>query len=668
MKILKTIDYSTLLEELCEPNYQKFNGSRLETDKLIIVVWRAMKKPDKVMCRNNGVSKPLPTYPYITISGSWTQDEYAGIFIQEKSSKKYHFLKYKHMNAYPAEDPRLYMKNNKIYMSYNAMKINDVNCPAKVCIAIWEVQIDVSNNTLKPAKQICQYILENGKYSSVYQKMGDKIYKNFSHVENTNYYLDGFNKELTLYQNGSDVNLCSGKKISSNTASNLKSYVQPEWKISLTTPTILYKNVLLGVAHIRIKWESLSRNYYNLSTELKYMISNNDVHNSDCYFMSIYKIDCNTADCDLTKKKWFLSKPFLITGDGSERKYFSYNINFPCGISVENDELKIQYGLGDCIFLQSNVEIQFNEMYHNITYDYKDLILSPLKIDILDKRMIIPKLNCPSTIKYLLPKHILLFDLGGSGLKLVTYSFSSNFSTSINLGYWDKNSLPSLGEMVNNKINSFDLEKIVHEGAYLVFSLSGIEKLWSQELVELPSIKEIINNVHYHNMYNLFNIPKHIQSLQMTDSEAHYYGNLDSLISNDPTITNKSNILTILIGTGINMKLSINGSFKHQLKYLWDIKYNGKNIITSLMGISNISDLYKQLKYIVKECYVNIDFTNIKCFVFSGGSSNQVFKDIILDDTNIEDLSRSNNIYLNNDYICPYKGMVYKLGIEKGLK
>ena len=74
-------------------------------------------------------------------------------------------------------------------------------------------------------------------------------------------------------------------------------------------------------------------------------------------------------------------------------------------------------------------------------YDYKDLELYHLELSVIEKKPIIEKLNCPSTIKYILPKTVFLFDLGGSGLKLCIYTFKRSYSKMFRLGYWDKESL-----------------------------------------------------------------------------------------------------------------------------------------------------------------------------------------------------------------------------------
>jgi len=54
------------------------------------------------------------------MSESWSYDEYCGILIVDNNDRTdTKFIKYKHMNAHPAEDPRLYTKNGKdLYLYY----------------------------------------------------------------------------------------------------------------------------------------------------------------------------------------------------------------------------------------------------------------------------------------------------------------------------------------------------------------------------------------------------------------------------------------------------------------------------------------------------------------------------------------------------------------------
>jgi len=83
MKVIKTIDFSSMLKDCCDDNYQKFNGSIYNFDNYTVIAWRAQIKPENISCKEYGdnKSKVLPTYPYLTMSGSWNYDEYAGVYI-----------------------------------------------------------------------------------------------------------------------------------------------------------------------------------------------------------------------------------------------------------------------------------------------------------------------------------------------------------------------------------------------------------------------------------------------------------------------------------------------------------------------------------------------------------------------------------------------------------
>jgi hypothetical protein len=48
MKLIQTIDFSTILKECCDDDYQKFNGSIYNYDDYTVIAWRAQKKPEKL--------------------------------------------------------------------------------------------------------------------------------------------------------------------------------------------------------------------------------------------------------------------------------------------------------------------------------------------------------------------------------------------------------------------------------------------------------------------------------------------------------------------------------------------------------------------------------------------------------------------------------------------
>lgn len=667
MKLIQTIDFSSMLKGCCDDEYQKFNGSTYSYEHYTIIAWRAQKKPEKLSCKEYGEGNSvLPTYPYLTMSGSWNYDEYAGVYIINNKSGEKNFLKYKHMNAYAAEDPRLYSKFGKLYMYYTAQ----IQSFSDKHAGLWEVVIDVKNRTFGAPKQICSNIFKKNKEISIYEHINWVIYKNFSFVKEKNAYLDGFNKNIEMYRDLLSVDKCISNKLESSMPNNLLSFVQDDWKIALTTPTILYKEKLIGIAHMRVSWENLSRNFSKLSNNVQGMLKKNDVHLSDVYFMMIYSFDCK-GECNLNNAIWYLSKPFMLTGNTLSDKYYSYDVNFPCGLNINKEgNLKISYGLGDCLFFESEISYNEKDLNTGVQYDYKDLELYHLELPVIEKKPIIEKLNCSSTIKYILPKTVFLFDLGGSGLKLCIYTFKHSFSKMFRLGYWDKESLPDLNYMVNNVINKMDFDQYIHKGAYIMFSLAGTNKIWDPKLRSKPSVKPLYEDKKYHNMYNLFDIPKHISISGLTDNSSHFWGNVNAL--NDiynTNILNKS-ILSIPIGTGINMKLKVRGKLISPSKYLWDYKYNRRSIRTSFMKVLDNKQLYNLLEYILKESYSDFDINKIDYIIFSGGVTNVLFENIpknnIGDNDNVQKISGT-NIYLNKDDLCPYKGLIYNLSLQKEL-
>ena len=83
------------------------------------------------------------------------------------------------MNAYAAEDPRLYSKFGKLYMYYTA----HIESLSKKHAGLWEVVIDVKNKKFGSPKQICSDIFKKNKEISIYDHVNWVIYKNFSFVK-----------------------------------------------------------------------------------------------------------------------------------------------------------------------------------------------------------------------------------------------------------------------------------------------------------------------------------------------------------------------------------------------------------------------------------------------------------------------------------------------------
>ena len=487
--------------------------------------------------------------------------------------------------------------------------------------------------------------------------MKNNFYKNWSYVQMYNKYLDGINNILNvLTPINNDINNCSIDELKLNN-NNLQLFVQKEWKIALTTPTITYNNQLYGVIHIRIQWNDISFNYNNISPLLKKIIKKNDVHLNDFYFMSIYKIKCADNKCPIKNIK--LSNPFLITGDVSN-EYYSYNINFPCGIHIANNNISIEFGLGDCIFMKSDITLQSIKFYTK-QFDYNDLEVYTFKDDIIEKQPIITKLNCLTTIKYILPKHMFLFDLGGSGLKVVEYSFGK-FSKQINLGWWNNPSLPNLDIMVKRYIDYFNM----YNGIYLLFSLASINKIWNKDNENNENIKSIYQDKYYYNMHNLFNIPEHIPILQISDSIAHYYGNKSELDLYYKTVI-KTTIMSITIGTGINITVGKDHTFVKPTKdSIWKLTYKNINIRDVFLNIKSLPELKDILKFIKQQVYSNIDIDYV---IFSGGKINETYINKLPFMMSEETLNLHKvpdiNIFFNSDKLNPYNGLITKLSIDK---
>ena len=673
MRLISTKDFSTELEKYCGDNYNKFNGSIFVSNKYTYIAWRAQARPTNINCRGVGQTSNAPTYPYITMSGSWKYDEYCGILIVDNSDEtKTKLIKYKHMNAHPAEDLRLYTKNgNDLYLYYTAIakcELFDDNCAG-----LWEMKINTDTNEFGAPKQICKNVMTNDKSESIFGHINWNIYKNFSYIAKKDLYLDGFNKNLETYKPLINIKTCNANKISSSRSCNLSSFVPPNWKIALTTPTILYKEKLIGVAHIRINWSDLSKNFDQLSDNIKGMLRKNDVHLSDVYFMSVYNIDC-TGNCPIDKAKWNMTIPFMLTGNTLSNRYFSYDINFPCGIRMNenNDNIKISYGVGDCVFLESELFIDTNDFVNKVEFDYSHLEIFQLNFPIFEKEPIYRDLNCNSTIKYLLPKVAFLFDLGGSGLKLCTYTFNNSLGTFIRLGYWTQESLPNLNEMLEETLK--DTEKtfsdFMYEGAYALFSLAGAEKLWDPTIRSSSTVQPFLKK-KYHNVYKLFQIPRHLSASQCTDNESHYYGNIKAL--NDITNTDvfkNSTVLSIPVGTGINMKLTVRGVKVNPRKYLWEYSYNGRGIRSSFLRASNSNEVMNIIKYIIRKSYGDFNTDSIDYIIFSGGGTNKILtNESIKDSTNDPNVTvlPGTRIFLNTDDFCPFKGLLQKFAYDKNI-
>jgi hypothetical protein len=169
-------------------------------------------------------------------------------------------------------------------------------------------------------------------------------------------------------------------------------------------------------------------NFVSLSPELQRIIYKNDIHHPDWYMVSIYKMD-RQGEGGAIK----LSNPFIVTGDTSD-EYYSYNIMFPCGFYIKKNSYYLTYGLGDCLLGLAKEKL--SDLIFHEKLDYKDLKYykadDSFNSDI--KRTVIDRSLCNNDLgSLLLPHRILLFDLGGSGLKLSVYDSIRSTYTDIKL-------------------------------------------------------------------------------------------------------------------------------------------------------------------------------------------------------------------------------------------
>lgn len=682
--------------------YQKFNGSFYVYGSFKITVCRTKKLPDQPIITEVGynmrncptVSQDLPTYPYVTMDYNWNTDDGMTILIEGNNKKV--IFNYKRAGFTSAEDPRIYRKaDGKIYMYF----MSAVSCTVPNCSGIWEVEINFDRinelftemenenlffrditetvvwyNIISEPIQVCKFISTPQGDIDIFDTITGnvKIYKNFSPIEDTNSYLDGINGVIESYQTTSiNNNQMTCSKTTLIPSFDLNSVIQKEWKHTLTTPTIkVADNDFLGVTHIRIKWENITDNYNTIEPRLRKIIQKSDVHHNDFYFMSVYYIK---------NGNWIFTKPFIITGDTSDN-YFSYNICFPCGIKVnsftsEQINVLLHHGIGDCLLAQSLLRIPFNSL-SNKRFTYRDLKVYTFQDELVSKEKIYPILRCNyETLKYILPSNIFIFDLGGSGLKFIHYSFHIGYTQVVNLGRWSSTTRPDLSVMLA-KIN-IDLNTYIRNGTYLLFSLAGIEKLWEpayrkQGLIDYGNLK----------IRELFDFPDYVNVIDTGDANAHMYGSLSVL--GGPLIGNSlsSFVLYIALGTSVNTRLLRNSSSGgilrniEQLMYPWNYNFNGLDIKTAL--IQNVSDSDKFLEVISTILSLGYGFNDIQIskitnlnIIISGGGTINLHTNLNIPQRigsiYTHKLSDIVTLYLNSDPLTPYKGLVEILKIQKGI-
>ena len=612
---MSILNLSTIINSI-DKNVITYNGSVLPIgNNKNIVAYRATQKPTEV-----GVKKKhLPPYPYQQMNGSlwYNARNYIGLAVIDMSKSRPKVIsasKYVHTihprltnqelydnltESYPdvnfksllagPEDPRLYYKEvqkddmkteRKIYMNYNQSFINPLGGCEGLCVSMFEIEIKLSKLNIKiyperGKKLICEKVDdENGHIKKLFNTTNQNTIKNWSY--SPGFFIDSYKDSAFLYnlKKHNDPSECVKSKYNSV----MIPFIQDDWGVALTTPTVKYEEKLYGVAHIRIKWSAVSSNLNLCSDELKNIIKKADVHHDDFYFMSVYKIENNI---------WSMARPILATGKSSN-KYYSYNVNFPCGFFISNKKYNITFGLGDCILMHLKDKIN-NLTFSRTKFTYGDLKVFNIEDKMLRKKYInscickYEKLN-----NYILPKYIRLFDLGGGGLRSRVYnSISKKMSNEINFGRDSTGLTPDkiIRKFDNDGKYKIDINNEYLNGWGFAFSLAGIDKLWVEYLS-----KTMVNKLPscIKRKFNLINTDKIIS---IKDSESHLFGSFHKLEENSFDI-NSNNILNIAIGTGINISFSQKGKIKsyntctsqidkQKKKYFWDItlNHNGKNTL-----------------------------------------------------------------------------------------
>jgi len=153
---------------------------------------------------------------------------------------------------------------------------------------------------------------------------------------------------------------------------------------------------------------------------------------------------------------------------------------------------------------------------------------------------------------------------------------------------------------------------------------------------------------------------------------AHTYGNIRAM---GPMIGTHidSLVLHIAIGTGINTRLLRNSvsqpGYMRQVQiknYAWNYKYNNKSIRQSLIDSykTDTTQFLDVINTILTKGY-NINKIDSLNIIISGG----VTHELIGQQTNIytRTLNESTMLFINPDLLNPFKGLVEKLKIKKGI-
>lgn len=592
-----------------------YNGSVIpvpDHPEILLCAYRATKKPG-----NN-----LPSYPYQTINGNlWTNyDNYIGIAVLDAQTFQVkHFIKHMHNDgdhSHGGEDPRLYLRGKQIYMNYNAVSLT-APCPKKdrYCIGMFEIPLPLDAIMKLPFGStktvdgvlVCEKYIKCQNFSNCDATPKDlfeqsPLIKNWSY--SPGYFIDSYNDKSFLYL-PTETQSPTGKLekdykncVRLDYPFSLRRFVLPKWSVALTTPSIEYNGRVYGVAHIRIGWSLLKENIDLVPEKIRKIIEKGDVHVSDFYFMSVYQITKSL----LGEHIWVLSNPFLITGKTS-KNYYSYNVNFPCGLYIDDKgDANITFGLGDCLLMLFQYPIN-SFGFTDRQFGYEDLIaFDRVKDETVKKEVINHQICKMSFNKYILPKFMVLFDLGGSGLKMKPYSPISNY-------YGEEIRLPKINQKINIRqlqksisaiqINSrMNIEDLYKNSAGFAYSLANIHKLWDDDAWNqyTPEEQKQIESLDIEVLFGLHNSP----TVVLRDATAHLLGSrvlIENKMIDEVNVGDETRLLNIAIGTGINAEyMEDNGEpvdISEGGHYFWDNKILIRE--NSQKKIYNVSDFFRKI-------------------------------------------------------------------------
>ena len=638
-------------------------------------------EPDNYYCVYRATGKPfdlsgnqimMPDFPYMEFSAHLFSNprNYVGFVKMNKNKNQYNLLLHEKLKQFDGdwEDPRLYIRDNKVFMLLPKY-IKDYPCTKpERCMGMYEVDVK-QLETSDPMKIqfVCEYIFtqkDEKQISSRFYDVKPNIVKNWSYVP-PNFLLDKYNNDTHLYI----MNTTPGKPMVcqdikkdgrySNLFEPLGNFIQTDWSIALTTPTVEYKNYMYGVLHVKIPYKLMYDNFEKLEINLKYIIMKNDIHHHTYfYLMSYYRFDINNTT------KFLMSSPFIITGDSLDDNQYSYNVNFPCGfyINQKNGDSEITFGLGDCILCTDNNNIS-NIRFQSKKYNYEDLYYIPL--DSIYKQYLnrstintsISSLNnkipMSSTLNIdiktiLLPKYIFLIDIRTNGLNFCTYNSIMNTYSNETLcnTITDYNETPS--QFLSKNQTSAHINTTRDGNLAFAISNSTILNLWDTTAWKNVSIN-YENKNDGTGLKQVFGIiTKKYTYLHNTN--AHHLGIIDYLTNSQninlidiPLLTIYTDLVEEHLCFGTNDSLTITKT-KHNRKKFTHTYLDSKR----LTFVQLISRICKKLK-------INptiVTFSGIKAREDNFGALGSGYRTFNYDDKQIHIIPDTN---------ITYRGLVYKM-------